>query len=199
VFISLPYISQRVRYTASFGTLSLKGNGLGDVGMYVQKNFPTIGRNTDLSASLGLILPTGSSPFKTGPNELATGVGFYQPVARVTLSKLRTPLRFYTALDYGTSFKKNVGGARVDLPDSYGAELGFYYTMSPEFNTQTSVSFSKVTSPFLDVPGTNVGYLSQSLSYQANQRTALRASVDVGLTEDSTDTFLGLSLDNSFN
>lgn len=199
VFMSLPYVRQRATYSASFGTLSLRGQGLGDVGLYVQKTFASIGRGTDLSASLGMIFPTGSSPFNSGPNELPTGVGFYQPVARLTLSKLRTPLRFYGALDYGTSLKKSVGGARVDLPDSYGSELGFYYTMSPEFSTQTSVSYSKVTSPFIDVPGTNVGYLSQSLSYQANQKTAFRASVDVGLTEDSTDAFFGLSLDNTFN
>jgi hypothetical protein len=196
--VSVPYINQRSTYSSPFGSVRLSGRGIGDVGIYLQHNFRDIAQGTGLSASLGLITPTGKSGFETGPNELPTGVGFYQPVARVTLTKLRVPLQFYAAADYGTSFKRRVNGTTVSLPDSYGGELGFYYSMSPEFITRTSVSASKVTSPFVDVPGATVGYLSQSLTFQANQRTALRASVDVGLTEDSTDAFVGLALDSNF-
>jgi hypothetical protein len=64
--------------------------------------------------------------------------------------------------------------------------------------SQTSVSWNKVSSPFIDVPGATVGYLSQSLTYQANRSTSIRGAIDVGLTEDSTDAFVGLSLNSSF-
>jgi hypothetical protein len=196
--VSVPYINQRSNYSSPFGNVTLKGRGIGDVGLYLQHNFGQIAKGTQLSASLGVITPTGKSVFNAGPNELPTGVGFYQPVARLTLSKLRVPLQFYAAADYGTSFSRRINGTRVTLPNSYGGELGFYYTMSPEFTTQTSVSVSKVTSPFIDVPGATVGYLSQGLTYQANQRTSVQASVDVGLTEESTDAFVGVSLDKRF-
>lgn len=198
VSLSVPYIDQRSSYASPFGKVTLRGRGVGDVGVYLQHNFSEIAKGTQVSASLGLITPTGKSIFNAGPDELPTGVGFYQPVARLTVRKLRVPLQFYGAVDYGTSFSRRVNGARVTLPDSYGGELGFYYAMSPEFTTQTSVSVSKVTSPFIDIPGATVGYLSQALSYQASQNTALRASVDVGLTEDSTDAFVGVSLEKQF-
>ncbi len=198
VFLSVPYIDQRATVNSSLGRASLHGRGLGDLGFYVQHRFPEIARGTELSVSLGMVLPTGKDSFNLAPNELPTGVGFYQPVTRVTLRKLRVPLQLYGAVDYGTSFSRNVGGTRLRLPDSYGGELGFYYAMGPELSSQTSVNVSKVTSPFVDARGATVGYLSQSLTYQANQRTSVRASVDVGLTEDSTDAFAGLSLNSTF-
>jgi hypothetical protein len=198
VFVSVPYIEQRETLNSALGTLRLRGRGLGDVGFYIQRNFPEVAKGTDVTVSLGLITPTGKDPFSIAPDRLPTGLGFYQPVTRVTVRKLRVPLQLYAAVDYGTSFKRNIGGTRVNLPDSYGGELGFYYTIGPEFISQTSVSVSKVSSPFIDVPGATVGYLSQALTYQANQRTSLRASVDVGLTEDSTDAFAGLSLSSNF-
>ncbi len=198
VFVSVPYIDQRETLNSSLGTASLRGRGLGDLGFYMQHRFPEIAKGTELSVSLGMIVPTGKDSFNLAPNELPTGVGFYQPVARVMLRKLRVPLQLYGAVDYGTSFSRNVGGSRLRLPNSYGGELGFYYAMGPELTSQTSVSVSKVTSPFVDARGATVGYLSQALTYQANQRTSLRASVDVGLTEDSTDAFAGLSINSNF-
>ena len=198
VFLTVPYIEQRTSLRSSLGNGIASGRGLGDIGIYLQQRFPGVGRGTDLSATLGLVTPTGKDPFNLAPGQLPTGVGFYQPVLRLTLQKLRVPLMFYGAVDYGTSLSRRVGGTKVDLPDSYGGEVGFYYTFSPEFTSQTSLSLSKLTSPFIDVPGTTVGYLSQSLTYQANQRLSWRGAVDVGLTEDSTDAYFGLSVNSTF-
>lgn len=198
VFVTVPYIDQSTSLRSGLGNGVSRGRGLGDIGLYLQKIFPSVGRGTDLSATLGLITPTGKDPFQVFPGQLPTGVGFYQPVARLSLQKLRVPLLFYGALDYGTSFSRRIAGTRVELPDSYGGEVGFYYTFSPEFSSQTSLSVSKLTSPFVDVPGSTVGYLSQALNYQANQRLSWRGSVDIGLTEDSTDAFFGLSVNNTF-
>ena len=198
VFAVLPYVDQRATLRSPAGNGILAGRGLGDIGLYYQRLFPEIARGTDINVSLGMVLPTGKDPFGLAVGELPTGVGFYQPVARVTLRKLRVPLQFYGALNYGTSFSRTIGGTRADLPDSYGAELGFHYSLGPEFLSQTSVSWNKVSSPFIDVPGATVGYLSQSLSYQATRSTSVRGSVDVGLTDDSTDAFVGVSLSSSF-
>lgn len=198
VFVTVPYVDQSTSLRSPLGNGVARGRGVGDIGLYVQKRFPEISHGTDLSATLGLVTPTGKDPFQVGAGQLPTGVGFYQPVVRLTLQKLRVPLLFYGAVDYGTSFSRRIAGTRVDLPDSYGGEVGFYYTFSPEFSSQTSLSVSKLSSPFIDVPGSTVGYLSQALTYQANQRLSWRGAVDVGLTEDSTDAFFGLSLNSTF-
>ena len=198
VFVQVPYVNQSATLSSPLGGASRRGHGLGDIGMYFQHRFPEIARGTELNVTVGMILPTGKDSFDLAPDELPTGVGFYQPVARVMLSKMRVPMQFYGALDYGTAFSRRVGGVPVDLPDSYGGEVGFYYSLGPEFTSQTSVSVSKITSPFIDDPGSTVGYLSQSLTYQATRSTSLRGAIDVGLTDDSTDAFVGFSLNSSF-
>jgi hypothetical protein len=198
VIASVPYIDQRATLRSPILNGVLAGRGLGDIGVYYQRLFPEIARGTDINVSVGMVLPTGRDPFGLGVGQLPTGVGFYQPVARVTVRKLRVPLQFFASVDYGTSFSRNIGGTRVDLPDSYGAELGFNYALGPEFSSETSVSWNRVSSPFINVPGASVAYLSQALTYQANRSTSIRGAVDVGLTDDSTDAFLGLSLNSSF-
>lgn len=198
VVVSVPYVDQRATLRSPLGNGVASGRGLGDIGFYFQRRFPEVSRGTELSATLGLVVPTGKDSFSVAAGELPTGVGFYQPVVRLSLQKLRVPFLLYGAVDYGTSFSRRVAGNRVDLPDSYGGEIGFYYTLSPEFSSQTSLSLSKLSSPFINVPGSTVGYLSQALTYRANQRLSWRGAVDVGLTEDSTDAFVGLSLNSSF-
>jgi hypothetical protein len=101
-------------------------------------------------------------------------------------------------VDYGTSLSRNVNGQRVTLPDSYGGEVGFFYAIGPEFTAQTGVSLSKVSSPFILGPGSTVGYLTQSLTYKAGGNTSVRGAVDVGLTDDSTDVYAGLSINSQF-
>lgn len=73
----------------------------------------------------------------------------------------------------------------MTLPDSYGGQIGFAYATGPEFIAQTSLSFA---------PSTTEGYLSQTLTYRPGGRDVYQGSVDVGLTEDSLDLWLGLSL-----
>jgi hypothetical protein len=198
VVASVPYIDQRATLRSAAFNGTQAGRGLGDIGVYYQRLFPEIARGTDINLSVGMVLPTGKDPFGLGVGQLPTGVGFYQPVARVTLRKLRVPLQFFGAFDYGTSFSRTVAGASRKLPDSYGAEVGFNYAFGPEFSSETSVSWNRVSSPFINVPGANVAYLSQALSYQANRSTSIRGAVDVGLTDDSTDAFVGLSLNSRF-
>lgn len=198
VFASVPYVDQTTRSISTFGTLRQSGRGVGDIALFLERRFPEIARGTELSLALGMQFPTGKDQFEIGANQLPTGVGFYQPLARATIRKLRVPLQLYAALDYGTSLSRRVNGNKLRLPDSYGGELGFYYSLGPEFTAQTGLSYSKLTSPFLLDPGATVAYLSQSLTYRSGARTTLRGSVDVGLTDDSTDAYVGFALNRIF-
>lgn len=97
----------------------------------------------------------------------------------------------------GRGVPRTVAGQRLRLPASYGGEIGFSYALGPEFLVSTSVRANRLSSPLLG-PGQNVAYLSQAISFHSNQVTTLRASVDVGLTDDSTDAFAGMSLRRAF-
>jgi hypothetical protein len=193
VAVSVPYISQSTHGTTPTGSINQRGSGVGDIGVFVQRRFPEIARGTEIAVTVGMLMPTGKDPFDLRPNELPTGLGFYQPMARLRVSKMRVPLQFYGAVDYGTSLARNVNGERRKLPASYGAELGFYYAISPEFTTQTAVKWSRISSPFTFETDSNVAYLSQGLIYNAGDSTALQAAIDAGLTEDALDFFLSLS------
>ena len=196
--LNVPYVYQSARLTSAGGSFKATGQGIGDISLFLQKQFPEIAKGTELAVALGMVFPTGKDPFEINFDQLPTGVGFHQPMVRVTLRKLRVPLQLYAAVDYGTSLSRNVNGQRISLPDSYGGELGFFYALGPEFTAQTAVSWSKVSSPFIIDPSATVGYLTQSLTYKAGDKTSVRGSVDVGLTDDSTDVYLGLSMNSTF-
>ena len=196
--LSVPYISQTTRGEAPGASIRQSGRGLGDVGVFLEQRFPEIARGAEVDITLGMLFPTGTDSNNLAPNELPTGVGFYQPLARVRISKMRVPLQIYTAFDYGTSLARNVNGVSTKLPVSVGIEAGFYYAISPEFTAQTALKWSRISSPFVFENASNVGYLSQSLTYNTGANTALQASVDAGLTPDALDFFFSLSLLNRF-
>lgn len=194
--VSVPFIDQSINASANGQTLKQRGRGVGDISLFLQQRFPQ--GNTDFSISGGLVTPTGRDPFEVGPGELPTGNGFYEALLRLSVSKMRVPLRFFASLDYGKSLSRRVGAQRFRVPDQYGGEVGFFYTMGPEFTSQTSVSYAKVTSPFLLSADSAVAYLTQALSYQTAEATVIRGSVDIGLTDDSTDAYFNLSLNKEF-
>jgi hypothetical protein len=145
-----------------------------------------------------MVLPTGRDPFGLGPFDLPTGNGFFQPVARFSVRKLRVPLQLYAAVNLAQAIPRTVDGQRLRLPASYGGEVGFSYAIGPEFTMSTSLSGNRVSSPFLLGTGVHVGYLTQALNYNSGGNTSMRASVDMGLTDSSTDAYLGLSLRHGF-
>jgi hypothetical protein len=202
VSVLVPYIHQTARLTARDNSRSasrtVTGQGIGDIALYLERNFPDIAKATELAVAVGMQFPTGKDSFRPGGDELPTGVGFYQPLARVTLRKIRVPLQLYVTANYATAFSRKVDGEKVTLPDSYSGEIGYYYTLGPEFTTGTSLMLGKESSPFILGPGSNVGYLTQSLTYKSGGSTSLQASVNVGLTEDSTDAYFGFTFLKDF-
>jgi hypothetical protein len=198
IMMSVPYIDQTTKNRSLAGNFTQRGSGIGDVSLWVEHRFPNYRKARELSVAAGLIFPTGKDPFNLAPDELETGLGFYQPAFRVSARSLKVPLQLYGSLDYSTSVSRNVAGQRFRLPASYGGEVGFFYTMGPEWTAQTAVSLGKVSSPFLLSSGASVGYLTQALNYRTGSRTSFRGAVDVGLTDESTDAYVNLSLNSSF-
>jgi hypothetical protein len=196
--VVLPYIYQRARFSSPEHSFTKVGQGIGDVTLLVERRFLEIARGTELSLAAGLQIPTGKDPSNLKENELPTGTGFYQPLLRAALRKMVLPLQFYGKAEYGTSLKRRIQGDTVRLPSSYGGEVGFLYIIGPEFIAQTALSLRRVSSPFLWKLFSTEGYLSQSLNYRTGGRDSFRGSVDVGLTEESTDFWFGLSFRREF-
>lgn len=197
VSLSIPYVYQTARTTSAAGTFRRKGQGIGDMDLYVSQRFPTIAGGLQFSAGAGVVLPTGKA-FNLTTNQLRTGSGFYQPYVHVSIRKMMVPLQFYVSADYGASLARRVDGNRANLPNSYGGEIGFYYALGPQFSTRNGISYGKTNSPFIGASGSTTAYLRQALSYQTNNRTSITASIDAGLTDDSTDAYIQLSAISSF-
>lgn len=193
--LTVPHLYQTVRLSApGQPARTLRANGVGDLSVVLERRLPDIGRGMSLSLGAGLQFPTGRSPFSLGAGELPTGEGFYQTLLRAGVQKIRVPLQLYGALDYQTAFSRRFDGRRERLPDSYGGQIGFAYATGPEFTAQTSVSLRKASSPLRFQPSTTEGYLTEALTYRPGGRDVYQGTVDVGLTEDSLDLWLGLSL-----
>ncbi len=192
--VTVPRLYQTIHVsTPGQPARTLQANGLGDLSLALEQRLPAFASGTNASITTGLQLPTGRSPFNLGEGELPTGEGFFQPFLRVGLQKVRVPLQFYGTLEYQMAFARRIAGQRERLPDSYGGLVGFSYTTGPEFTAQTSLSLRRSSSPVRFSPGTHEGYLSQALSFRPGRRDVYQGSVDVGLTNDSLDYWLGFS------
>ncbi len=196
--MGVPVLSQSARYRDSAGTSTRRGEGVGDVTLLLERRGRESARGLELAGGLGLIMPTGKDPFSLSSTQLPTGNGFFQPFVRFSARQLRVPLQLFASVNYGQGVPRTIAGQRLRLPASYGGEVGFSYALGPEFLVSTSVSANRLSSPLLLGPGQDVAYLSQAISFRSDEVTTLRAAVDVGLTDDSTDAFAGVSLRRAF-
>ncbi len=196
--LGVPLISQSAQVRGLGTSATFRGNGLGDVSLLAERRSRESKRGVEGAIALGLVIPTGKDPFEVGPNDLATGTGFYRPFVRLSVRQLRVPLVFFASVNYGKNLSRTVAGQKVRLPDSYGGEVGFGYTLGPEFAVSTSFSASRLSSPFITERSEYVAYLSQAVTYSSGDATNLRAAVDLGLTDASTNAFVGLSVNHGF-
>ncbi len=196
--LGVPMITQSAKVSGAGTSSTFRGDGLGDLSLLVERRSRESRHGLEGAVALGLAIPTGKDPFEVGPNDLATGNGFYQPFVRLSVRQLRVPLVFFASVNYGKNLPRTVAGQRVRLPDSYGGEVGFGYTLGPEFSVSTSLSANRVSSPFITERGEYVAYLSQVLTYNSGDATSLRAAVDLGLTDASTNAFVGVSVNHGF-
>lgn len=198
VSLSLPYVHQTTRLEAPGFSLRQTGKGIGDASVMIERRLTPATSNREASLAAGLTMPTGKDPFGLAANELPTGLGFFQPSLRLTLRRFRVPVQLYAIVDYSTSLSRRINGQRMRLPASYGGEIGFYYALGPEFTAQTALSVSKLSSPFITEPRATVGYLTESLLYSTGTGVYWRGAAEVGLTDDSTDTYFSLTWNRDF-
>jgi hypothetical protein len=166
--------------------------------------------------SLGVSLPTGSSPYKIDPNNsLATGSGVYSISGGVSLSKVIDPLVAFGNLMYGYNLPE--GGLnqywnkiqrlnKVDLGNSIGCSLGFGYALSYQASLNLSAQFSYSFGGRYSLSDGTTYESGSSLSSTFNVGTGWRVSparsisvsLGIGLTTNDPDVTLSFRVPFDF-
>lgn len=210
--VSLPVVSKYSQNPAYDGT----SHSLGDIGIGARfEPFETRRGHPSMTYTGMLRLPTGRSPFKVQADKgLATGSGVPSITAGINVNHIVDPVALFGSvnLTYSGSAKhlSQVRNgrilARVDPGMTFGFGIGFAYALS--YNISTSISLQESISAgsklrFAD--GTEVktqtqtaGVLTFGLGYRVSPKTTLNITAGIGLTNDSPNFTLGVSLPLDF-
>ena len=215
---TLPFVS---KFTQSdvYGGIA---NGLGDITLgarfqpFVQK--PT-GPTFTFTSQLNL--PTGRSPFKTiaGAN-LSTGAGYASGTLGLNASQVFDPVALYGSLNYTVAKSvDHLNQIQIDgstlLALKPGKSLGFGagFTYALSYSVSTSVSFQETVTTDSFITYLPVGkeattkpttmqvaaILNFGLGLRLSPKTTVNLSAGVGLTTDSPDFSLSLSVPLTFS
>ena len=213
----IPYLYRHDRLDHPAGTSSqpnervVDDSGLGDIEGAVSYH-AWLGKDwqPDVIVRLSGKSTTGRDPYglktetvngQTVYKELPTGTGHWSLSGGLTFVKASDPVVFFVTTNYYWNIKRNVGHGlgTVDPGDSFEYDLG----MATALNEKISLSLSfqnlitsGTTQNSHKVPGSNSNVANTFLgaSFRVSEKTALFASVGVGLTEDSPDFSLKINL-----
>jgi opacity protein-like surface antigen len=210
---SLPLVSKYTENSNVDGGLS---HSLGDVGLGVRfQPFGVQRGRPSMTFTGNLRLPTGKSPFKVNATQgLATGSGLTTFSGGVNINHIVDPVALFgsLSLSYSLDAKRlsQIRGnrvlTRVEPGMSLSFGMGFAYALS--YGISTSISLQETISAgtrlhFRD--GTSAktktqtsGVLNLGLGYRISPKTTLNFTAGIGLTNDSPDFTLGVSMPLSF-
>ncbi len=154
---------------------------------------------------------TGSSPYEIDVSrQLATGSGYYSLSAGASFSKVLDPVVVFSSLSFSYGFNETglnqVRGGRileqVNPGNSLSLSGGFAYSLSYDVSLSVSaqVGFTDETVLKFRDGGEAVGedqlsgLVNFALGIRVSDKTIVNTSVGFGLTEDSPDVLIGVSL-----
>lgn len=163
---------------------------------------------TTLYASVGL--PTGDSPYDVNTlDDLSTGSGYYSLSGGMNLSYVIDPVVLFGSLGYTYNVPvksiNQVRGGRllkeVDPGSSLSLSMGFAYALSYDVSLAASYQMAHNLAPEFTFQDTTIEGREQTsavMNFSLGLRTSPDYIVNVnagfGLTEDSPDVLLGLSM-----
>lgn len=211
--LSLPIMS-KYSENPSFSGLS---HSLGDIGVNARfQPFEVQRGKPQVTLTGGVRLPTGRSPFKVDANQgVATGSGYTSFTGGVSLNHVIDPVALFGNVSYTYNLPaKHLSQIRSDgsvlkkvAPgNSFGFGLGFAYALSYDITTSFSISESISSSTKLTyADGTTSktkiqtgGVMSFGLGVRLSPKTTVNLTAGIGLTADSPNFTLGLSLPLEF-
>jgi len=195
---------------------STQAAGLGDLSLGARwEPFP-IG-TTPLPVTLfgSLSAPTGDSPYKINPlTDLATGSGYYSFGGGASTRKFIDPIVLFGTLsaNYGLSVSdlNQANGSRVldSFTPGYTIGMGFGFAYSLNYDVSLTVSYQQsfvfgseyqFSDGTISHPGSSsAATLTSSLGIRVSPKTIMNVSLGYGLTPDSPNVVLGLSLPLDF-
>jgi len=161
-------------------------------------------------------LPTGTSPYEIDVQEqLSSGGGVYSVGGGASLSKVLDPVVLFGSVSSSYRFDatdlNQVRGGRlltkVEPGLSFSGSAGFAYSLSYDISLSisTQVSYTDETILYFSDGSKAVaqdqmaGFLSMSIGTRVSDTTIVNTSVGIGLTEDTPDFSLGLSMPLNFS
>lgn len=170
------------------------------------------GVNTTLYTTLSTA--TGDSPYTIDPNrDLSSGKGYYSLGGGVSMSKVVDPVVLFGSVGYTMAFdatgldqKRGQDTLkRVEPGDSISFSMGLAYALSYEvsvsasyqqsYNFVSKFRFERDGEPFTaKSEDSTSSILNTSLGLRTSSNRIINISFGFGLTEDSPDVLLGISL-----
>jgi hypothetical protein len=176
-------------------------SGVGDVSAIVWKSlFTQEGRRPSLVASLRYTAPTGDD---IGDDEVPLGSGFHRATARLSTVKTIDPIAFFGDLSYTHYINDTISGADVDRSDTIGFGLGANLAVTPDVSLGAGLDFAfedEVTVNGTDVRGSSntFGQVELTAGILLSRDVFLNLTGAFGITDDSPDVTLGVSLPTRF-
>jgi len=196
---------------------NLKTAGLGDISFGARWQPVPLKRGLPISTLFAsLSTATGDSPYEINPNEdLSTGKGYYSIAAGASVSKVTDPIVLFASASYAmntnvSGLNQSRGGGRilqtVEPGDSIGVSMGMAYALNYDVSLTASYQQSFAFSTTYDFNNGDVVSTSAQTSALLNFSLGLRTSASrivnisfgYGLTEDTPDVTLGLSMPIDF-
>jgi len=145
----------------------------------------------------------GSSPFEIRPGEVAMGTGYTAVGGTITAVKTSDPLVFLASAAYTANLGVDTPQGRRDPGDLFGAGGGVILAVSPETSLSFLLDFHYKPEDTLkdkSLVGTDetVAVLQLGLGQVLSRRLLMNVSVGVGLTSDSPNFQLAVSLPMRF-
>jgi hypothetical protein len=190
--------------------------GLGDVNFGARwEPFPLGTTPLPITLFGTLTTPTGDSPYDINPlTELSTGQGYYSLGGGVSTRKYIDPIVLFGTLSMNYGLQKNglnfISGNRVltDVTPGYTTGIGFGFAYSLNYDVSLTISYQQsfvFGSQFKFSDGTishptnsSSATLNSSLGIRVSPKTIVNFSLGFGLTPDSPNVVLGLSLPLDF-
>lgn len=157
---------------------------------------------------------TGTSPYEIDINrQLASGSGYYSVSAGASFSKVLDPVVVFSSLSFSYAFNetglnqvRDSGGRRtleqVDPGNSLSLSGGFAYSLSYDvslsisaqvgFTDETVLTFSDGSEAVAEDQVSAL--VNFALGIRVSDKTIINTNVGFGLTEDSPDVLIGVSL-----
>ena len=181
------------RATGVFGD----NTGLGDSTLTVWKEIaPQQGAWPALVASLRYIAPTGEDFTETA---VPLGSGFHQLSGQLTAVRAAAPLAFYGDLSYTHSFSRKFGGVEFERGGVIGAGFGATLAVTPDVSASAGLRFAfedAMRRNGVALRGTDrtIGAVELGLGVVLSRNLFLNLSGAFGITDDTPDVTLGVSL-----